>query len=87
MIAPRLAPSGLATLLAFVTTDARTSAAALRPDLADWPGRGLHFHWFHDPNDPDPESPGNKAIDLVYQQKDKLLYVATYGRSLWRTKV
>src|SRR5215475_1004104 len=36
--------------------------------IADWPGRGLHFHWFHDPNDPDPESPGNKAIDVVYQR-------------------
>ena len=31
--------------------------------------------------------PNVMAIDLVYQQKDKLLYVATYGRSLWRTKV
>ena len=36
--------------------------------IADWPGRGLHFHWFHDPNDPDPYSPANKAIDLVYQK-------------------
>jgi hypothetical protein len=35
--------------------------------LADWPGRGLHFHWFHDPNNPDPDHPANKAIDLVYQ--------------------
>jgi leucyl aminopeptidase (aminopeptidase T) len=35
--------------------------------IAEWPGRGLHFHWFHDPNNPDPESPANKAIDLVYQ--------------------
>jgi hypothetical protein len=24
--------------------------------LAQWQGRGLHFHWFHDPQDPDPES-------------------------------
>jgi leucyl aminopeptidase (aminopeptidase T) len=36
--------------------------------LADWQGRGLHFHWFHDPNNPDPDHPANKAIDLVYQE-------------------
>jgi aminopeptidase len=36
--------------------------------LADWPGRGVHFHWFHDPNDPDPDRRANKAIDLVYQE-------------------
>jgi hypothetical protein len=35
--------------------------------IAQWPGRGLHFHWFHDPNNPDPDDPANKAIDLVYQ--------------------
>lgn len=31
--------------------------------------------------------PNVMVIDLVYQQKGKLLYAATYGRSLWRTKV
>jgi photosystem II stability/assembly factor-like uncharacterized protein len=31
--------------------------------------------------------PNVMVIDLVYQQKEKLLYAATYGRSLWRTKV
>ena len=36
--------------------------------LADWPGRSVHFHWFHDPNDPDPDSEANKALDLVYQR-------------------
>lgn len=35
--------------------------------LETWNGRGLHFHWFHDPNNPDPDWPPNKAIDLVYQ--------------------
>ena len=35
--------------------------------LDDWPGRSVHFHWFHDPNDPDPDSAANKALDLVYQ--------------------
>lgn len=36
--------------------------------LADWPGRSVHFHWFHDPNDPDPDSAANRALDLVYQR-------------------
>ena len=27
------------------------------------------------------------VIDLVYQLKDKVLFAATYGRSLWRTKI
>jgi len=31
--------------------------------------------------------PTTMAIDLVYQAKEKMLYVATYGRSLWRTKI
>jgi len=35
--------------------------------LETWPGRGLHFHWFHDPGNPDPDHPSNKALDLVYQ--------------------
>ncbi|MBM3600013.1 MAG: hypothetical protein FJX35_17520 [Alphaproteobacteria bacterium] len=35
--------------------------------LETWPGRSVHFHWFHDPRNPDPESAANKAIDLVYQ--------------------
>jgi hypothetical protein len=36
--------------------------------LEDWPGRSVHFHWFHDPNDPDPDSAANKALNLVYQR-------------------
>jgi hypothetical protein len=35
--------------------------------LAQWPGRGLHFHWFHDPQNADPDAPVNKRLDLVYQ--------------------
>lgn len=35
--------------------------------LETWPGRSVHFHWFHDPRNPDPDHPANKAIDLVYQ--------------------
>lgn len=35
--------------------------------LETWPGRSVHFHWFHDPNDPDPDSRANMAIDRVYQ--------------------
>ncbi len=35
--------------------------------LSQWSGRGLHFHWFHDPRDSDPNSATNKRLDLVYQ--------------------
>jgi hypothetical protein len=35
--------------------------------LETWPGRSVHFHWFHDPRNPDPDHPANKAIDRVYQ--------------------
>jgi photosystem II stability/assembly factor-like uncharacterized protein len=31
--------------------------------------------------------PNVMVIDLVYQLKDKLLYAATYGRSIWKIKV
>jgi len=31
--------------------------------------------------------PNAMAIDLVYQEKDKALLVATYGRSIWRLKL
>jgi leucyl aminopeptidase (aminopeptidase T) len=31
-----------------------------------WGGRAVHFHWFHDPNDPNPDSPANRALDRVY---------------------
>jgi hypothetical protein len=36
--------------------------------LERWRGRAIHFHWFHDPNAPDPDSPVNRALDLVYQR-------------------
>jgi hypothetical protein len=35
--------------------------------LEDWRGRSLHFHWFHDPGNPDPDHPANLALDTVYQ--------------------
>jgi leucyl aminopeptidase (aminopeptidase T) len=35
--------------------------------LENWSGRSAHFHWFHDPANPDPDHPSNKALDLVYQ--------------------
>jgi hypothetical protein len=31
--------------------------------------------------------PNVMVIDLVYQATDKLLYAATYGRSIWRIAV
>jgi len=35
--------------------------------LENWPGRSVHFHWFHDPANPDPDHASNLALDLVYQ--------------------
>jgi hypothetical protein len=35
--------------------------------LESWGGRSVHFHWFHDPGNPDPDHPANIALDLVYQ--------------------
>jgi len=31
--------------------------------------------------------PNAMVIDLVYHEKDKALFVATYGRSIWRLKL
>src|SRR5262245_4190604 len=50
--------------------------------LETWPGRGLHFHWFQDPNNPDPELAANKAIDLVYQNAVLNLDYAGLGRRM-----
>ena len=36
--------------------------------LATWPGRSVHFHWFHDPRNPDPADPVNLALDRVYER-------------------
>ena len=41
-----------------------------RPERAhprDLAGRSVHFHWFHDPGNPDPDHPANLALDTVYQ--------------------
>jgi hypothetical protein len=35
--------------------------------LESWSGRSVHFHWFHDPGNPDPDHPSNIALDHVYQ--------------------
>jgi len=45
--------------------------------LESWGGRSVHFHWFHDPGNPDPDHPTNIALDLVYQ--DAVLNL-DYGR-------
>ena len=31
--------------------------------------------------------PNAKVVDLVLHEQDKTLSAATYGRSLWRTKI
>jgi leucyl aminopeptidase (aminopeptidase T) len=35
--------------------------------LETWPGRSVHFHWFHDPANPDPDHPNNRALNRVYE--------------------
>jgi hypothetical protein len=50
--------------------------------LETWRGRSVHFHWFHDPTNPDPDHPGNKAIDLVYQDAVLNLDYAALKRTM-----
>jgi leucyl aminopeptidase (aminopeptidase T) len=50
--------------------------------LESWPGRSVHFHWFHDPGNPDPDHPSNKALDLVYQDAVLNLDYAALGRRM-----
>jgi leucyl aminopeptidase (aminopeptidase T) len=62
----------LADVLIWLPHDARGAATTYTAGqsesvLETWRGRSVHFHWFHDPNDPDPENPVNRALDLVYQ--------------------
>jgi hypothetical protein len=52
--------------------------------LAQWSGRGLHFHWFHDPQNPDPDLPVNKRLDLVYQSAILNLDHARLSRDMHR---
>jgi leucyl aminopeptidase (aminopeptidase T) len=50
--------------------------------LETWPGRSVHFHWFHDPGNPDPDHPANKALDLVYQDAVLNLDYAALARRM-----
>jgi hypothetical protein len=50
--------------------------------LRTWPGRSVHFHWFHDPANPDPDHPANKALDLVYQEAVLTLEYAALARRM-----
>ena len=50
--------------------------------LESWPGRSVHFHWFHDPGNPDPDHESNKALDLVYQDAVLNLDYAALGRRM-----
>jgi hypothetical protein len=52
--------------------------------IETWPGRAVHFHWFHDPNDPDPASAANRALDRVYQEAILDLDYAALGRTMRR---
>ena len=51
--------------------------------LESWGGRSVHFHWFHDPGNPDPDHPANIALDRVYQ--DAVLNL-NYGALRWRMR-
>jgi hypothetical protein len=48
--------------------------------LAQRDGRGLHFHWFHDPQNADPDTAVNKRLDLVYQKAILELNYAALAR-------
>jgi leucyl aminopeptidase (aminopeptidase T) len=50
--------------------------------LETWPGRSVHFHWFHDPANPDPDHASNKALDLVYQDAVLNLDYAALARRM-----
>ena len=50
--------------------------------LETWPGRSVHFHWFHDPANPDPDHASNKALDLVYQDAILNLDYAALARRM-----
>src|SRR5262249_7412256 len=62
----------LADVFLWLQNDWRSSRATHATGLSErilerWPGRSVHFHWFHDPGNPDPDHASNKALDLVYQ--------------------
>ncbi len=50
--------------------------------LERWPGRSVHFHWFHDPANPDPDHPSNIALDRVYQNAVLNLDYESLGRRM-----
>ncbi len=61
----------LADVFVWLPHDGRSAGATYTAGQTEaametWRGRALHFHWFHDPNDPDPNSPANRALDRVY---------------------
>ncbi|MBX6320471.1 MAG: aminopeptidase [Rhodospirillaceae bacterium] len=78
---------GLADIFIWLQNDWRAARSTVtigqsEQALADWHGRGLHFHWFHDPNTPDPDHPANKAIDLIYQDAILNLDYARLSRDM-----
>jgi len=63
---------GIADVFLWLQNDWRSSRATHAVGqseriLETWRGRSLHFHWFHDPGNPDPDHPANLALDAVYQ--------------------
>jgi leucyl aminopeptidase (aminopeptidase T) len=62
----------LADVFLWLQNDSRSARATHAVGLSErilerWTGRSVHFHWFHDPANPDPDHPSNKALDLIYQ--------------------
>jgi len=50
--------------------------------LERWSGRSVHFHWFHDPGNPDPDHPSNIALDNAYQNAVLNLDYAALSRGM-----
>ena len=95
MPAPRTRPcAGLfanADVFLWLQNDWRSSRSTMTIGqseriLESWPGRSVHFHWFHDPGNPDPDHPSNKALDLVYQNAVLNLDYAALGRRHARSR-
>lgn len=64
---------GLADVFVLMMNDRRrprrtVAGLQVEPIVEQWPGRAVHLHWFHDPVDPDPASPVNRALDAMYQR-------------------
>jgi leucyl aminopeptidase (aminopeptidase T) len=77
----------LADVFLWLQNDWRSSRATHPVGMSErilerWTGRSVHFHWFHDPANPDPDHPANKALDLMYQDAILRLDYGLLGRRM-----